>query len=973
MNFFTLTRFTATKPSRLSKAFRFDAGRLVKESGGQMFEGKAEKITVDVVGFSSILAGLTPCQALAYGVNGHDLAHVVPVAKLPNKPTQPPTIARDRNHFTWPVGAGVLMIDYDPPPNTEPLERERLQECLYSVWPALSTAPHLWRPSAGGCIYQTDTGAELKGVSGQRFYIIVADADDIPRAGNVLFSLLWLAGFGRYEVSKSGALLLRSIIDNIVFQPERLDFCGGAECGPGLEQRLPPPMVWNATAAPVDTVATLPDLTVQQQTDLKALRATSAATLAGEVQTRRESWIDERVSAALDSVPVERRHEVRPRLIDAYRRACEDGRLLADFILTVEKHGPVSVGDILDKPNQYHGCRTLDPLEPDYNGGRYTGWLNLRTAGRPYLWSHAHGGKRFSLHRALQTIRVEGGELHHQVDKCLELMRLDGIIYQRGQALGRLAADTIQPVSADWLALYLTRLCRFEKYEKRGKVWESIDCPPRVAISICAMAGEWNLPNLRAVVSAPFILSNGRIVERDGYDADSGLYLDFADAERWEPVPLNPTVEQIKAAATSLWFPFKDFPFTGPVDRGVYMAALLTAIQRAMLPTAPGFSTDAPAAGSGKTLLAVCLCALAGVPAPEAMPPIKQGDDSEIRKRLFAACRAGARVILFDNATGQVESPALCAFLTAEVFSDRILGVSEIGAAPTTAMVLLTGNNLSMVGDLNRRVLRARIDAEIEKPHRRKFALNPAAYVQEHRLEMVRAGLIVLRGYLQTNATPTDSMASFEAWSDLIRGAVVWCGKLLAEDGKPFFGDPAESIDAAYDQDPEHAQLGAVLDAWYQVFKQRAVTVSEVIREAEQSKDINSALYDALQDVAGARGVISNRYLGQWLASMAGRIVNGFRLQRGNHDTHKKAVRWIVGSANLRVTAGNCGYSQASTRENGRDVDLTIGSAKYTRIYPHIPANPIKELGNTALQSETANANQPSSQTATKPKFTREF
>lgn len=317
-----------------------------------------------------------------------------------------------------------------------------------------------------------DAGAELKGVSGQRFYIIVADADDIPRAGNVLFSLLWLAGFGRYEVSKSGALLLRSIIDNIVFQPERLDFCGGAECGPGLEQRLPPPMVWNATAAPVDTVATLPDLTVQQQTDLKALRATTAATLAGEVQTRRESWIDERVSAALDSVPVERRHEVRPRLIDTYRRACEDTRLLADFALELEKHGPVSVGEILDNPNKYHGCRTLDPLEPDYNGGRFTGWLNLRTAGRPYLWSHAHGGQRYALHRALQTIQIQGGELHHQVDKCLELLRLDGTVYQRGQALGRLAGDLIQTVTPDWLALYLTRLCRFEKFDKRAKVSE---------------------------------------------------------------------------------------------------------------------------------------------------------------------------------------------------------------------------------------------------------------------------------------------------------------------------------------------------------------------------------------------------------------------------------------------------------------------------------------------------------------------
>lgn len=463
------------------------------------------------------------------------------------------------------------------------------------------------------------------------------------------------------------------------------------------------------------------------------------------------------------------------------------------------------------------------------------------------------------------------------------------------------------------------------------------------------------------------------IVERDGYDAESGLYLDFAEAERWEPVPLSPSVEQVQAAINALWFPFKDFPFTGPVDRGVFMGAILTAIQRPMLPTAPGFIADAPAAGSGKSLLAKCLCALAGVPAPEAMPPIRQGDDSEIRKRLFAACRAGARVILFDNATGQVESPALCAFMTAEVFSDRILGVSEIGAAPTTAMVLFTGNNLQMVGDLNRRMLRARIDAEIEAPHRRKFELNPAVYVQAHRLEMVRAGLIILRGYLQANAIPTDSMASFEAWSDLIRGAVVWIGKLLAEDGVPFYGDPADSIDATYDQDPERAQLGAVLDAWYQAFKRRAVTVSEVIREAEHSKDFNSALYDALQDVAGARGVISNRYLGQWLASMAGRIVNGFRLQRGSHDTHKKAVRWIVEIANLRVTAGNCGYSKGSTRESVSSVDLYRSNSKHTRTYPHIPANPIKELGNTALQSETANANQPSSQTATKPKFTREF
>jgi hypothetical protein len=960
MSAFSLTRFTASKPARLSKAFRMTDGRLVKESGGQLFDGIAEQITVDPAGFADLLVSLKPSQALSYGVNGHDKARVVPVAKLPSKPTHPPTIARDRHHFAWPANAGVMMLDYDPPPEGPTLDPEHLRQCLYGVWPGLHAAPHLWRPSAGGCIY-ADDGTELKGVSGQRLYVIVAQAADIPRAGVVLFDRLWLAGLGRHEVSKSGALLLRSIIDSSVFQPERLDFCGGAECGTGLVQRLHPPLVFNANDEPINTTATLRDLTPQEAAEVKALREKAATELAGLVKSRKESWIEERVADALMSIPVERRHDERPRLIDAYRRACEDARLLADYTLELEKHGTVTVGAILDSPNKYHGCRTLDPLEPDYNGGRYTGWLNLRTAGRPYLWSHAHGGKRFTLHRALQTIRVIGGELHHMADKALELLRLDGVVYQRGHGLGRLAGDLIQPVCPDWLALYLTRLCRFEKFDKRLKVWEPVDCPPRLASSICAMAGEWSLPTLRAVVSAPFILADGRIVERDGYDAESGLYLDFSDAEHWETIPLNPTLEQIKAAIQALWYPFKDFPFTGPVDRGVFVSAILTAIQRAVLPTAPGFSTDAPAAGSGKSLLAKCLCALAGVPTPEAMPPIKQGDDSEIRKRLFAACRAGARVILFDNATGNVESPALCAFLTAEVFSDRILGVSEIGAAPTTAMVLFTGNNLSMVGDLNRRVLRARIDAEVEAPHRRKFDLNPVAYVQEHRLAMVRAGLIVLRGYLQANAVPADSMASFEAWNDLIRGAVIWLGKLTADDEQPFYGDPAESIDATYDQDPERAQLGAVLDAWYQAFKTKAMTVSEAIREAEQSKNINSALYDALQDVAGARGVISNRYLGQWLASMAERIVNGFRLRRGGHDTHKKAVRWRVEIVNLRVTAGNCGYSNIPTRENRKNADIYIAVEK-------LPAYP-----RTSPQIEPDAKNQDDANQPPKPKFRREF
>jgi hypothetical protein len=933
-----VTRFTSHQPNRLSKAFHLDNGYLTKQSGGQLFDGTAERLSVDLTGFADLLATLTPRQALAYGVSSYTTARVVPARNLPAQPSKEPTIARDRQHFAWPDGAGVLMLDYDAPPDDPPLDCERLREAIYSVWSELRAAPHIWRPSAGGCIYNADTGEELRGVSGQRLYVLVANSADIPRAGAVLFDRLWLAGHGRFEVSRSGALLSRTIIDGTVFQPERLDFCGGADCGPGLVQRLSEPLVINPAADAADTTR-LYDLSPQELAELRAIREMARATLAGAVSVARESWIEDRVAVALSDIPAERQATQRPELVALYRRACEDARLLADFVLHTEAHSAVSVGVILDNPEKFHGCRTLDPLEPDYNGGRYTGWLNLRTAGRPYLFSHAHGGKKFTLHRALQTIRVEGGELHHMADKALALLRLDGVVYQRGQSLGRLAGELIHSVCADWMTLYLTRLCRFEKLDKRRRVWESIDCPPRLAASVCAMAGDWNLPALRAVVSAPFIMSGGRIVERDGYDAESGLYLDFAQAEQWTPVPDKPTTEQVRSAVRELWRPFKDFPFTGPVDRGVFMSALLTAIQRPMLPTAPGFSMDAPAAGSGKSLLAKCLCTMAGVPSPEVMPPIKAGDDSEIRKRLFAACRAGARAILFDNAVGQVDSPALCAFLTAEVFGDRILGLSENGAAPTTAMVIFTGNNNTMVGDLNRRMLRARIDPAVEAPHRRKFTMNPAAYVQENRLALVRAGLIVLRGYLLTGDAPTDSMASFEAWNDLVRGAVIWLSELVRVDGEPFFGDPAESIDATYDLDPERARLGALLSAWHGAFKSRQVLIREVSREAEMIKEQDPALFDALDDISGGRGVPNGQAIRRYLERMAERIVDGLRFRRGADDSHAKQARWFVENLNLRVVAGYCGLSPQYAGEMA-SVDSCNADTKLPAIARHYPQTP---------------------------------
>ena len=95
----------------------------------------------------------------------------------------------------------------------------------------------LWWPSASSHICDAETGEDLTGLRGQRIYLMVREAGDIPRAGAVLVDRFWAAGHGRIAVSAAGAALERCPVDGSVWQPERLDFAAGAVCGEGLVQR----------------------------------------------------------------------------------------------------------------------------------------------------------------------------------------------------------------------------------------------------------------------------------------------------------------------------------------------------------------------------------------------------------------------------------------------------------------------------------------------------------------------------------------------------------------------------------------------------------------------------------------------------------------------------------------------------------------------------------------------------------------
>ncbi len=74
--------------------------------------------------------------------------------------------------------------------------------------------------------------------------------------------------------------------------------------------------------------------------------------------------------------------------------------------------------------------------------------------------------------------------------------------------------------------------------------------------------------------------------------------------------------------------------------------------------------------------------------------------DDEWRKRVTSVLREAPAIVVLDNVTTTLDSGALAALLTSEFWSDRILGSSRLVTFPNRTLWIVTGNNISMSGEL---------------------------------------------------------------------------------------------------------------------------------------------------------------------------------------------------------------------------------------------------------------------------------
>ena len=336
--------------------------------------------------------------------------------------------------------------------------------------------------------------------------------------------------------------------------------------------------------------------------------------------------------------------------------------------------------------------------------------------------------------------------------------------YQRGKALVRPVVRPVQTfdgkmtsaaqlveVELPYLRDTLCKNSCWVKFDGRSKKWRDIHPPVDAAQVLLKRFGDWDFPEIAGIITTPTLRPDGTILQAAGYDPATQLLL--IDPPAMPDIPDRPSRDDALAALNLLndllvEFPFEDVDANNKsVSRSVALSAIISTVCRGAYPVVPMHIIDAPAAGSGKSYL---LSTVSRIATGQAMPVLGAGkNEEELEKRLGAAVIHGQSLICIDNVVGEIGGDALCRLIEQPRPSVRILGQStnvEIDARSITYFA--NGNNITVVGDLCRRVIRSRLDPQMERPELREFKSQPADMVMADRGKYIAACLTICRAYI---------------------------------------------------------------------------------------------------------------------------------------------------------------------------------------------------------------------------------
>jgi hypothetical protein len=497
-------------------------------------------------------------------------------------------------------------------------------------------------------------------------------------------------------------------------------------------------------------------------------------------------------------------------------------------------------------------------------------------------------------------IRIIKGSITNIAEQAEKsLIDANSDIYQRGLQLvypiievvdashGRKTkVAQLHVIDQPYLRELLCRYAQFKRYDKRKKLWVTIDPPADIAATLLSRKKDWSFATVSGVITTPTMRPDGTIFAEPGYDPDTRLLL--MSPPLMPRLPDNPTKEDAEAALALLKALLVEFPFVDEVSTAVALSAVITPIARGAFNVTPLHAASAAVAGSGKSYLLDIVSAIA---TGQLMPVKAAGaNEEETEKRLSSALMAGQPLVSLDNVNGELKSDFLCQAIERPVVDIRILGRSElIRVEARNLSMFANGNNITIYGDLCRRVIVSSLDAKLERPELKQFDGDPIATILDDRGKYIAACLTICRAYqLAGRPNKAKRLASFEGWSDTVRSALIWLG----------CADPVKSMEASRAEDPQLASLRAMLEQWSDVIGFDPLTLNEVIkiantRDRKENELVYPEFHAAIQAVAGNYGPVDALGLGRWARMNKNRIVDDLRL---NYKANKKGGSswWIA-------------------------------------------------------------------------------
>jgi len=471
------------------------------------------------------------------------------------------------------------------------------------------------------------------------------------------------------------------------------------------------------------------------------------------------------------------------------------------------------------------------------------------------------------------------------------LLEQTGNLYDRAGPARIVKAGKDQPCRIQNLTPDSLRLLAHQRSRpysvKQQEDGSAVERPVKLPLDVARMYLEGgdhnNLPPINGITSAPLLKADGAVVTGDGYDVASGMYrVNVPEVDHL--IPAHPTKCQAEEALKALRQAFRTFCFADAEreqdlqepcvvvvadrppggDEGTFLHALLTAVCRPSLELAPGIlitASTVSGAGSGKGLLARCISLIAFGQHPHAVTG--GGNREETEKRITAELVEGGPTLFLDNLNNMsFRSDQLASAITERLARVRIFGKTEMALINAKALVMLTGNGLSVSEDLARRFLQIELDPGVEDAEARRFRHDPASDVFERRSELLAALLIIWRWGRQNKLQQGQPLGSFETWCSWVRDPLMALG----------CPDPVERVQEVKRRDSERQDTLEVFNRWY---------------ECHESAWVKQANLDAsVTELLDPRGRGKNA-LSRKLQSLSGTRLAGFHLER-----HKPDARW---------------------------------------------------------------------------------